>query len=129
METYWIVFGVAALAALITLDVGLYKRLVAYNRISWERYRPYLSRAAAEPAAMRRTLIDEVVLQRTLHRTSSLRWWRHTLIFWGFALLFLTELLAVVFRDAVPAFGWRDVWREPGIRCGWLSDLPSISPV
>jgi nitrate reductase gamma subunit len=114
METHWIVFGLAALAALIALDVGLYKRLVAYNRVSWERYRPYLSRAEAEPAAMRHTLIGEVVLQRTLYRTSTLRWWRHTLIFWGFMLMFLTELLAVVFRDAVPAFGWHDVWREPG---------------
>lgn len=114
METHWIVFGLAALFALIALDVGLYQRLVAYNRISWERYRPYLSRAETEPAAMRRTLIDEVVLHRTLHRASALRWWRHTLIFWGFMLMFFTELLAVVFRDAVPAFGWHDVWREPG---------------
>jgi hypothetical protein len=121
MEAHWIAFGLAALAALIVLDVGLYKHLVAYNQVSWRRYRTHLSRTDAEPAAMRRSLIDEVLLQRTLYRTSPLRWWRHTLIFWGFSLLFLTELLAVVFREAVPAFGWRDIWRVPGhpLRAGF----------
>ena len=114
MQARWIAFGLAALAALIVLDLGLYRRLVAYNQVTWRRYRAHLSRADAEPAAMRRTLIDEVLLHRTLHRTSALRWWRHTLIFWGFALMFVTELLAVVFREAVPAFGWRDIWRVPG---------------
>jgi hypothetical protein len=114
MEMHWIAFGLAALGALIVLDVGLYKRLVAYNQVSWRRYRAHLSRADAEPAAMRRTLRDEVLLHRSLHRTSALRWWRHTLIFWGFMLLFFTELLAVVFREAVPAFGWHDIWRVPG---------------
>jgi nitrate reductase gamma subunit len=121
MQTHWIAFGLAALAALVVLDIGLYKRLVAYNQVSWRRYRAHLSRTDAEPAAMRRALIDEVLLHRTLHRTSSLRWWRHTLIFWGFGLMFLTELLAVVFREAVPAFGWRDIWRVPGhpLRAGF----------
>lgn len=114
MPLHWVVFGLSALAALIVLDIGLYRRLVAYQRVTWGRYSRHLSRAQAQPAAMRRTLVDEVVLQRSLRATSALRWWRHTLIFWGFVLMLATEMLAVVFREAVPAFGWHDIWREPG---------------
>jgi nitrate reductase gamma subunit len=28
--------------------------------------------------------------------------------------MFAAELVAVVIRDGFPAFGWRDIWREPG---------------
>ena len=27
--------------------------------------------------------------------------------------MFATELIAVIIRDGFPAFGWRDIWREP----------------
>ncbi len=113
MEWRWIMFGPAILAALIVLDYGLYRKLVKNNLPTWRRYEKYISRAQSDPGAMRRTLIDEVILQRSLFRTSKVRWLRHALIFWGFIAMFATELVAVVIRDGFPAFGWRDVWREP----------------
>jgi hypothetical protein len=114
MEWHWVLFGPAALAALVVLDAGLYRKLVANNLPTLERFRGYIRREDADPGAMRRTLVDDVILQRALWRTSRLRWVRHALIFWGFALMFAAELAAVVLREAVPAFGLRDVWREPG---------------
>ena len=114
MEWHWIVFGPLALAALVILDLGLYRKLVRNNLPTWQRFRRFIRREDADPAAMRRTLVDDVIVHRSLFQVSKLRWLRHTLIFWGFAGMFAIELFAVLLREAVPAFGWRDVWREPG---------------
>lgn len=114
MEWPWIVFGPVVLAALVVLDVGIYRKLVAGNLPTWRRFRQYISRDAIDARALRHTFINEVVLHRSLLRTSKVRWLRHTLIFWGFAAMFAVELAAVVVRDGFPAFGWPDVWREWG---------------
>jgi nitrate reductase gamma subunit len=114
VEWRWIVFGPSILTALIVLDYGLYRKLVKNNLPTWRRYKQYISRDQSDPAAMRRTLIDEVVLHRSLFHASRIRWLRHTLIYWGFMSMFATELVAVIVRDGFPAFGWRDIWREEG---------------
>lgn len=114
MQWHWIVFGPAVLAALVVLDVGLYRKLVRNNLPSWRRYRQYLRREDAEPEAMRRAFVDDVLLQRPLWQSSRVRWVRHALIFWGFGLMFAAELAAVFVREGFPAFGWHDIWREPG---------------
>ena len=110
MELKWILFGPAALAALVVLDVGLYRILVARNLPTWRRYRGVIRRELANPEAMRRTLVDDVILHRTLYSVNGFRWLKHTLIFWGFALMFATEMLAVFVREGFPAFGWPDIW-------------------
>ncbi len=110
MELRWILFGPAVLAALVVLDIGLYRALVGRNLPTWNRYRGVLRRELADPRAMRRTLVDDVILHRTLLSVSGFRWLKHTLIFWGFGLMFATELLAVFVREGFPAFGWPDVW-------------------
>jgi nitrate reductase gamma subunit len=92
----------------------LYRKLVRNNLPTWRRFRGYVSRGQSNPAAMRRVLIDDVILQRSLFHTSKIRWLRHALIFWGFVVMFVAELIAVVVRDGFPAFGWRDIWHEPG---------------
>jgi nitrate reductase gamma subunit len=112
LELKWILFGPAILAAVIVLDLGLYRILVAGNLPAYRRYGGVISREASDPAAMRRALLDEVVLQKSLFSVSRLRWLRHALIFWGFALLFATELLAVLFREILAAFGWAGLWAE-----------------
>ncbi len=114
MEMRWIVFGPIVLASLIVLDKGVYRKLVGNNLPTWRRYRRYISREQSEPEAMRRTLVDDVVVHRNLFAVSKLRWLRHTLIYWGFAAMVLLELFAVFLREGLPAFGFRDVWREPG---------------
>ena len=110
MELRWVLFGPAVLAALIVLDVGLYRMLVGRNLPTWNRYRSVIRRELANPEAMRRTLVDDVILHRSLRSVSGFRWLKHTLIFWGFALMFATELLAVFVREGFPAFGWPDIW-------------------
>ena len=112
MELRWIVFGPAVLAALVVLDVGLYRMLVGRNLPAWNRYRSVIRRELASPEAMRRTLVDDVILHRTLRSVSGFRWLKHTLIYWGFALMFATELVAVFVREGFPAFGWADIWED-----------------
>lgn len=113
METEWVLFGPAALAAIAAVDWGLYKLLVKKNLPTWQRFGHLVTREAADPAAMRRTLIDDVIVHRSLFAVSPFRWVRHTLIFWGFGLMFGLELAAVVVREAWPAFGGVDVWEIP----------------
>ena len=110
MEPRWILFGPAVLAALVMLDVGLYRMLVGKNLPTWNRYRGVIRRELADPRAMRRTLVDDVILHRSLLSVGGFRWLKHTLIFWGFGLMFAAEMLAVVVREGFPAFGWMDIW-------------------
>ena len=110
MELKWILFGPAVLVALVVLDFGLYRMLVGKNLPAWRRYRGVIRRELANPEAMRRTLVDDVILHRTLLSVSGFRWLKHTLIFWGFALMFAAEMLAVLVREGFPAFGWTDIW-------------------
>ncbi|MGI9383767.1 MAG: hypothetical protein ACR2PO_11490 [Methyloligellaceae bacterium] len=112
MELKWIIFGPAALAALVVLDIGLYRILVGRNMATWQRYSHVISRDKLDPEAMRRTLIDEVIIHRSLAKVSPFRWVRHQLILWGFALMFGVEIIAVFVREAFPAFGLRDIWEE-----------------
>ncbi|MEP6657614.1 MAG: respiratory nitrate reductase subunit gamma, partial [Betaproteobacteria bacterium] len=130
MEWRWIIFGPTILGALIVLDYGLYRKLVRNNLPTWRRYRRYVSREQSNPGAMRRVLVDEVILHRSLFRTSKIRWLRHALIFWGFMVMFAAELAAVVVRDGFPAFGWRDIWREPGhpvtLTFGFVFDFTGV---
>ncbi len=114
MELHWVLFGPLVLAALVAFEWGIYRKLVRANAVSWSRYRRFIEREHADPQAMRRTLVDDVVVHRSLWQQSKLRWLRHTLIFWGFGAMFLLELAAVFVREAMPAFGWADIWRTPG---------------
>lgn len=123
MPWRWIVFGPVVLAALIVLDKGLYQKLVRNNLPTWRRYRQYIRRELSDPQAMRRTLIDDVIVHRSLFAVSKVRWLRHTLIYWGFAAMVLVELFAVFLREGLPAFGLRDIWREPGHPARLLVDL------
>lgn len=130
MELHWVVFGPLVLAALVAFEWGIYRKLVKANLITWQRYRRFIDREQADPAAMRKTLVDEVITHRSLWQLSKLRWLRHTLIFWGFAGMFGLELAAVVIREAVPAFGWPDLWRIPGhplrLAFDFLYDLTGV---
>ena len=110
---YYIIFGPAALLAIVILDVGIWQTLVKRNLPTIRRFGDLWQRATLDQEALRRTLVDEVVLHRTLWHVSAFRWLRHQLIFWGFGLMFLVELAAVAFREAFPAFGWTNLWHDP----------------
>ncbi len=114
----YILFGPAILAAIVVLDVGIYRVIVQKNLPTFRRFGDLWNRDGLDQDAMARTLVDEVVLHRTLFKVSPLRWARHQLIFWGFGLMFLVEVAAVAFREAFPSFGWTDIWhmREHPIR-------------
>lgn len=113
MELRWIVFGPVVLAAIVLLDWGLYRVLVRRNLPTIRRYGGVMGRENLEPAAMRATFAEEVLLHRSLFQVSPFRWVRHQLILWGFGLMFAVELMAVGVREAWPSFGFTDVWRIP----------------
>ncbi len=110
----YIIFGPAALAAIVALDIGIWRVVVQRNLPTAKRFGDLFSREALDQGALRRTLVDEVILHRTLFGVSRFRWLRHQLMFWGFGLMFVVELTAVAFREAFPAFGWTELWHEPG---------------
>lgn len=112
IELRYIIFGPAILAALIVLDVGIYRVIVKRNIPTIRRFGDLWTRDALDQPAMRQTIANEVILHRTLLSVHPLRWLRHQLIFWGFGLMFLVELVAVVFREAFPAFGWTKLWYD-----------------
>lgn len=113
IEWKFIIFGPVILAAIIILDVGIWRVIVERNRPTIDRIGDLWTREALDQGAMRRALLDEVVLHRSLLAVSPFRWLRHQLIFWGFGLMFVVEVVAVAFREAFPAFGWTDLWYEP----------------
>jgi nitrate reductase gamma subunit len=109
----WIVFGPVVIAALFVLDFGLYQGFIRKQLPTWRRFGYVMSRNLIDHEAMRRTLVDEVILHRALFSVSWFRWLRHTLIFWGFVLMFGVELLAALFRDALPSFGFPNAYADP----------------
>ncbi len=110
VEGKWMLFGPAILVAIVILDWGLYRLLIKKNLPTWQRFGHLVTRDASDPEAMRRTLIDDVVLHRSLMSISGFRWLKHTLIFWGFAMMFGVELFAVMLREVMPALGFVDIW-------------------
>jgi nitrate reductase gamma subunit len=113
IEWRFVLFGPTALAAIIILDVGIWRIIVRRNLPTIGRFGDLWHRDSLDQDALRRTLVDEVLLHRTLFSVSAYRWARHQLILWGFGLMFLIELVAVAFREAFPAFGWTELWDQP----------------
>lgn len=114
MELKWILFGPAVLAAVVFLDLGLYRLLIEKNLPTWRRFGGLASREDSDPDSMRRTLVDDVIVHRSLYGVSGFRWFKHTMIFWGFSIMFAVEIAAVFVREGLPAFGAADVWEDPG---------------
>lgn len=112
IEWRFIIFGPVVLAAIVILDIGIWRIIVARNRPTIDRFGDLWTREALDQKEMRRALVDEVILHRSLLAASPFRWVRHQLIFWGFGLMFVVEMVAVAFREAFPAFGWTDLWHE-----------------
>lgn len=109
----YIIFGPAILAAIIILDVGIWRVIVKKNMPTIRRFGDLWQRPNLDQDAMRKTMMDEVILHRSLFSVSPFRWARHQLIFWGFGLMFMVELAAVMFREVFPSFGWTDLWHNP----------------
>ncbi len=112
MELKWVLFGPTVLAAIIMLDWGLYRLLIVNNLPTWHRFGHLISREGSDPGAMRRTLVDDIIFHRSLKSVSGFRWFKHTLIFWGFSLMFGVEIIAVFVREGLPAFGAVDIWED-----------------
>lgn len=114
VELKWMLFGPLALLTLIVFDIGLYRLIYRKNHVNWKRYRQHINRKNAQPQLMRAVLYSDVLMHTSLLSVSGLRWLRHTLIFWGFVLMFAVEVAAVFVREGIPAFGFVDIWEMAG---------------
>ena len=112
MELRWVLFGPVVLACVIVLDVGLYRLLIKKNLPTLQRFGQLISRSDSDPGRMRQVLVDDVILHRSLFDVSAFRWFKHTLIFWGFSIMFAVEIVAVFVREGLPAFGADDIWED-----------------
>ncbi len=109
---HYMLFGPAILLAIVILDIGIWRVIVKRNLPTIQRFGNLWQRDNLDQVALRETLVNEVILHKTLFQVSPFRWLRHQLIFWGFGLMFLVELVVVPIREAFPAFGWTDVWHQ-----------------
>ncbi len=113
VELHWMLFGPVALAVLIVFDVGVYRAVIQRNAPTWRRYREHIQLSKINSDSMRHTFFSDVVFHSSLRSQSGFRWLRHTLILWGFVLMFLIEIIAVFLREGIPAFGLPDIWELP----------------
>jgi nitrate reductase gamma subunit len=127
VDLKYMLFGPAILTALGILEYGIFRALISKNRATFERYRPFISREKINKKSIRRILVDDIILQKTLYSVSFIRWLRHSLILWGFAFLVLIEMFRVFFQEALPAFGFQDIWHVPNhpvrLTFGFLYDF------
>lgn len=114
IEWKLMVFGPAALAAIVLLDMGIWRVIVQRGRPTVGRFGDLWRRDSLDQAALRQTLVNEVILHRTLFSVSPFRWVRHQLMFWGFGLMVFLEAGRVALGEAFPAFGWTVFWHQPG---------------
>jgi nitrate reductase gamma subunit len=106
MEAKWILFWPMIVFACIIFWIGMYFKIGSHNFETFQRWKHFLRRDDADPRSFRRYLIDEIILQKQLRVESRLRWTRHILIFWGFVLLFIADILLAFVNDFLPVFGW-----------------------
>ena len=112
IEWKFMIFGPAVMAAIITLDIGIWRVIVKRNQPTVRRFGDLWRRESLDPQSLKRTFFDEVLLHKTLLSVSPFRWIRHQLIFWGFGAMFLVEVAAVMFREVLPAFGISSPWHQ-----------------
>lgn len=116
MEARWILFWPMILAACIIFWVGIYKKIISTNIGTFRMWERFLDRKGTEPRAFLRRLWKDVILQETLREQSKIRWMRHILIYWGFVLLWVTDILSAFSLEYLPILGFPYISEVPHIR-------------
>ena len=116
MEARWILFWPMILAACIVFWVGVYRKVISTNIVTFHMWERFLDRKGVEPRAFLRRLWKDVILQETLREQSKIRWMRHILIYWGFVLLWITDILFAFSLEYLPILGFPYISEVPHIR-------------
>jgi hypothetical protein len=116
MELNWIVFWPMILAACILFWIGVYRKIITVNIETLRRWERFLDRKNAEPRALLKRLLEDVILQKSLREESTIRWVRHILIYWGFVLLWVTDIFFAFLLEYLPILGFPQVSQVPHIR-------------
>jgi nitrate reductase gamma subunit len=106
MEGKWILFWPMIVTACVIFWIGIYLKIGSHNFETFQRWERFLRREDADPHSFLTYLWDEIILQKQLRQENRLRWIRHILIYWGFVLLFLADILLAFVNDFLPVFGW-----------------------
>ncbi|MEW6587325.1 MAG: hypothetical protein AB1442_17160 [Nitrospirota bacterium] len=116
MEARWILFWPMVLAACIVFWIGVYRKIISTNIGTFQMWARFLDRKGTEPRAFLRRLWKDVILQETLREQSKIRWMRHILIYWGFVLLWITDILFAFSLEYLPILGFPYISEVPHIR-------------
>ncbi len=116
MEARWVLFWPMILAACIIFWAGVYRKVISTNIGIYERWERFLSREGIEPRALVRRLWEDVILQKTLREQSRVRWVRHILIYWGFVLLWVTDIFSALLLEYLPLLGFPFFSEVPRIK-------------
>lgn len=94
----WIYFGIVQSIGLLIFIIGMADNISFYLKgkvVSLRNEKSY--------GAMVKVFFREVLFQRQLLQQSSLRWFMHILIFWGFIALMSLSAVSVLLDSVIPA--------------------------
>jgi nitrate reductase gamma subunit len=116
MEMRWIIFWPLILIAVIVFWVGVYRKIIRINVNTFHTWERFFGRKDTEPRALLKRLVKDVILQEPLREESKLRWFRHILIFWGFVLLWFSDITFALLLDYLPILGFPQFSQLPHIK-------------
>lgn len=116
MQARWMLFWPMILAACIVFWIGVYRKIISTNIGTFQMWERFLDRKGTEPRAFLRRLWKDVILQETLREQSKIRWMRHILIYWGFVLLWATDISFAFLLEYLPLLGFPFFSTIPHIR-------------
>jgi nitrate reductase gamma subunit len=116
LEARWMLFWPMILAACIIFWIGVYRKIISTNVKTFRMWERFLDRKGTEPRALLRRLWKDIVLQESLREQSKIRWTRHILIYWGFILLWVSDIAFAFLLEYLPLLGFPFISNIPHIR-------------
>lgn len=102
MDTNLIIFVIIMTIAMVIFFIGLYLKIIRPVVGFYRTWRSHVDFRKFSGRSLWNFLRKEVVLQMQLKGNSNFRWLRHVLIYWGFAILFLWDVLYFISVDILP---------------------------
>lgn len=101
MDTNHIIFVIIMTIAMVIFFIGVYIKIIRTVVDFYRTWKNHVDFTKFNAHSLWNFLRKEVVLQMQLKGNSNFRWLRHVLIYWGFALLFLWDVLYVISVDVL----------------------------
>lgn len=116
MQIHWVIFWPLILSACIVFWVGVYRKIIRKNLETFRAFERFLERKDTEPRALLKRLLEDVIIQKPLREESKIRWLRHILIYWGFVLLWFTDIASAFLLEYLPILGFPQFLQHPHLK-------------